>query len=362
MSPRLSAIALAAAALTGCAAPNNYDYNSNPFDEPVASVNERVKPTRQLPPPIAVAPSNPSDIALPRQDGNDAVGAQAFPAAPAQSFEVSAAVTGESAAVQDMIDEANRLGSLGDVQGKASLLEQAGYSGSAKAFYDLARMYLDGSLPTDMSQAFKFITLSHDDGFAEATRVLGMLYLRGQGVPPDESYGRMLLEKASKVSPRAAREYGQLLTNQFPPHLNDAELGIQYLRDAADRGDRDAALSLAKELAKTGDKAGAQLYLKNAATEASETPRSGGLHERAMRGDAEAMFQYAQQVMLRRIKIPDPEFTAYCWFAVAEQLGNSQAATELSLIRGVRSISEKKQPGRLDQCIHDLHYQVNGRN
>lgn len=359
MPPRLSAITLAAAALTGCASPNNYDYNSNPFDEPVAIVKKRVDPNPLLPRTPAVGKVDSSG--MPRQETADTSVAQAFPVAPAQSLEVSPAGAGEAAAVQDMINEANRLGSLGDIQGKASLLEQAGYSGSAKAFYDLARMYLDGSMPTDMSQAFKYITLSHEDGFAEATRVLGMLYLRGQGVAPDQSYGRKLLEQASKVSARAAREYGQLLTNQIQPHLNDTELGIQYLRDAADRGDHDAASSLAKELAKAGDVAGAQFYSNSGATEASEKPHTVSLQDRALRGDAEAMFQYAQQVMLRRIKAPEPEFTAYCWLSVADQLGSPQAAAELSLIRGVRAISEKKQPGRLDQCIRDLHYQVSGR-
>lgn len=74
------------------------------------------------------------------------------------------------------------------------------------------------------------------------------------------------------------------------------------------------------------------------------------------------MFTYAQQVLLRKIPSPNPEFTAYCWLSVAKDMGSSEAANELGLIGGVRSISDKKQPGRLDQCISDLHYQISGSN
>jgi len=359
MSFRQNALAFALAVLTGCASSNNYDHKMNPFDEPAQRSLRTANDQASLNVRHALRGTFPAPV----QQIHEGVetGAIAIPVASDRALEVTPISDGESPHIQEMIDEATRLGTLGDIHGKVALLEQAGYSGSSKAFYDLARMYLDGTLPSDMSQALKFVTLSHEAGYAEATRVLGMLYLRGQGVPADENYGRLLLEQASKDSPRAAREYGQLLTNQFTPHLNEPELGLKYLRDAAERGDRDAALSLAKELSKRGDVDSAQQYRVSATAMQPNEAVGHSLKDRALLGDTSAMFDYAQQVMLRRIKSAEPEFTAYCWLAVADRLGNKQATLELGLIPGIRVMSEKKNPGRLDQCISDLHYQISGR-
>ncbi|MFL1449298.1 tetratricopeptide repeat protein [Pseudomonas tritici] len=281
-----------------------------------------------------------------------------------QRFDVNAGDPTLTPHIQEMLDEANRVGGTGDLRGKADLLSQAGYSGSAKAFYDLARMYLDGSLPKDESLAIKYITLAHDDGYAEATRVLGMLYLRGQGIPADESYGRLLLEKAAKTSPRASREYGQLLANLSSPELNSLDLGIKYLRDALDRGDAAASPLLAKALSRAGRTDEAEIVKLEAPDLPVSQANSGGgsLKERAQRGDSDAMFSYAQQVMLRKIPAKEPEFTAYCWLSVAKEMGSAEAGKELGFIKGVRIISDKKDPGRLDRCIRDLHYQVSGTN
>lgn len=362
MLPRFLPLPLSLAILAGCTATNNYDSAANPFDEPL--------PARTVPAPSQSATPAPVDRGLPAQPRSEsfqqeeavAFGVTDSPLQVGTGSSVDSVVNPHA---QEMIDEANRIGALGDVQGKSELLTQAGYSGSPKAFYDLARMYLDGTLPTDMTQAVKYVTMAHEAGYSEATRVLGMLYIRGQGVMEDMGYGRKLLEQASMTSPRAAREYGQLLTNQFQPHLNDSELGIQYLKDAADRGDRDAALSLSAFLAKTGRTTEAEQIAAQAdalpAPIQQATP-AVGVKERALRGDTSAMFTYAQQVMLRKIPSSEPEFTAYCWLSVAKQLGSREAGNELELISGIRVMSDKKHPGRLDQCIADLHYQVSGTN
>lgn len=364
MLPRFLPLPLAIAILAGCSTPNNYDSTTNPFDEPVRP-NARSAAPAALPLPALtdqnLAPPSPTPSVASSADVVTFAAPESQLAAPIASADDQVV----NPHALEMTDEANRLGSLGDVQGKAELLAQAGYSGSPKGFYDLARMYLDGTLPKDMPLAVKYITMAHDAGFVEATRVLGMLYVRGQGVMPDVSYGRKLLELASKTSPRAAREYGQLLTNQSTPHLDDAELGIQYLRDAANHGDRDAALILSGVLVKAGrseeaHQVDAQAESLPPAPKSVTSPGSG-VKERALRGDTSAMFSYAQQVMLRKIPSSEPEFTAYCWLSVAKEMGSSEAGNELRLIGGVRSISDKKQPGRLDQCISDLHYQISGR-
>lgn len=362
MLPRFVPLPLALAVLAGCTTSNNYDSTANPFDEPLRAVTvPSSAPIMALPEHNEHLPLGRPTVVEPRQSED----AQSFAVsdAPLQVAAGAAIEPVESPHAQEMTEEANRIGALGDVQGKAELLAQAGYSGSPKAFYDLARMYLDGTLPSDMSQAVSYITMAHDAGYSEATRVLGMLYIRGQGVVVDEGYGRKLMEQASKSSPRAAREYGQLLTNQSQPHLNDPELGIHYLQDAANRGDQDAARMLSSALSKAGrpdEAAEVAAQAKALPSSAHPTEADGGVKSRALSGDTSAMFTYAQQVMLRKIPDSSPEFTAYCWLSVAKQFGNHEAANELGLISGVRSLSDKKNPGLLDQCINDLHYQISG--
>lgn len=367
MSPRYLAFALSMVVFAGCSAPNNYD-STNPFDEPS---------TRRITPQATAVSHAPLLVPGPEREVATAMTAVAttanaspgaaipFAVEPGMAIVVGPAESSEPTAAAEMVNEANRLGSLGDSQGKASLLEQAGYSGSPKAFYTLARMYSDGSLPVDVSQVFKYVSLAHQGGYVDATRALGLLYLRGQGTPADEQYGRGLLELASKSSPRAAREYGLLLTNQLAPHLNDPERGIEYIREAASKGDSEAVQALAKVLATTGDASGTNQHSQQYApgdTEPQEATPASSVKDRALHGDPNAMYEYAQQISLRRLRVDEPEFTAYCWLAAAAQLGSKKAADELVFVKGVKSISDRKQPGRLDQCIRDLHYQVSGEN
>jgi TPR repeat protein len=358
-------LSLAFTFLYGCASSSYTDNGANPFDESVRRPQEVYAPRTDADAP---KPSTPV------QHLNAAQSAVTY-AAPATSSAISVPVIearpievgqpspGTSPRVQEMLVEASRLGVLGDLQGKASVLEQAGYSGSAQAFYDLARMYLDGSFPSDIGEAHRYITHSHDAGYPEATRVLGMLYLRGQGVPANEDYGRKLLEKASKDSPRAAREYGMLLTNQAAPHLNNQTLGLEYLRDAAQRGDADASKALSRLQLSSGhsNEAAYSLAVTPAKQQPTETSNeSDRALSQAKSGNTTAMLAFAQKLMLGQVKDPESEFTAYCWLSVAEKIGSVEAAQELYFIRGVRTISERDNPGRMDQCISDLHYEVSG--
>ena len=360
MLPRLPFLPFVVAILAGCTATNNYDSTQNPFDEPAPPVSKVLPHLPTMPSP-SYRSASPKPLEREQERPVDDAAVVVIPAAPDRKIETTQQSEIETPHIQEMLDEANRLGKSGDLEGKAELLSQAGYSGSAKAFYELARMYLDGSLPMDMALSVKYITLAHDAGYSEATRVLGMLYLRGQGVPADEHYGRLLMEQASKHSIRAAREYGQLLLNQSTPALNDPDLGVQYLRDAAGRGDRDAALALSKALESMSrsDKAHEfSVAASGMAPATNQAPAPSSLKERALSGDTSAMLTYAQQVMLRKIPASDPEFTSYCWLSVAEKMGSQEAAKELELINGVRVLSDKQNPGRLDQCISDLHYQI----
>lgn len=121
--------------LGGCAATNNYDNTSNPFDE-----------LEQRPPlssGFAISPASPQGPSTPpiqkpssASSGGEMVGAVAIaiPAGQDRPIETQGGAVQASPHIQDMIAEANRLGNMGDYQGKAELLSQAGYSGSSEAF------------------------------------------------------------------------------------------------------------------------------------------------------------------------------------------------------------------------------------
>lgn len=280
-----------------------------------------------------------------------------------------------------------RLGAAGDGAGKVGMLEQAGHMGSADALYELAKVYQqDTIVAKDLEQSVVYLTRAHGLGNMEAARVLGWLYIMGQGVPKDVEYGKMLLEDASKTSVRAMREYGQILTNLRPPHLNDPARGISYLRDAVARGDSESVPLLATALERQGDHAGAaavrqQVYNQGigvgggagglvtstsqpeqASTPKTPSPQIGSkvemsaetMKQRAFAGDVEAIYNYALNVAIRRYPSLEPEFDSYCWYSTAAKLGHKQAEHELVALQGVRVQYDQKEPGRIDECVAGL--------
>ncbi len=362
-------------ALSACSTAK-HELSGNPFDEIAPKAKPRYT-QRSLPPtdtpsqnPTAVPTERYMEPPRSRQLGTPSpevfIIPQPDPISALTSTNSSASLSKSTPVTDEMVAEAERLGQMGDMSGKAAVLEEAGYNGSAEAFYRLAQMYQDGSLPKSDALMFRFLSLSQDMGHVEAERVLGHLYLLGLGAPYDQAYGRRLLERATQRSIRAAREYGEMLANLRKPHLNDPERAIGYLQSAYDQGDLAAALPLAQTLEFVGRSADALVLRAYAEQLATEEPRRESGHqlsmkERALNGDANAIFDYAQQVLIRKIPDPDPELTAYCWLTVAKELGHEMAARELRYIEGVRLSSERRQPGLLDQCIDDLHYQVTGQ-
>ena len=353
---RLSLIAITVAVISGCASVNNYDTaNSNPFDEPRPAPQQRQ---------VLPKPTNPARFmhsakvaTMSPADAPDVVVTPVQSTAPLEVQSLTQLNGSELTASGEMLDEAARLGRIGDVQGKADVLLQAGNSGSGAALYELAKMYQDGTLPKDEEVMVGYLVQAQNLGHVEATRVLGHLYCLGQSVPLNLEYGKKLLESAARTSTRAAREYGMMLTNQRKPYLNDQLQGIEYLQKATDAGDQDAARSLAAALKEAGRSEDALVALAKAeemepAPAAPRAPQT--LSARAHSGDVNSVFSYAQQLLLRKIPTPEPEFNAYCWFAVAKEMGHPDAAREMGAISGVRLISDKQNPGRLDRCIADL--------
>lgn len=378
------AAALAAAVSTGCTSQS--PSTGNPFDERIAAP-ETAHSRSQY--PLQQPSVQPTQVATPAQAHQSihavepvavypapATVTQASPpliAAPASTPEFSAPTSPLDSAQMAMA-EARRIGAAGDQAGMLELMEQSAYMGNYEALYELARIYQNGvGVPKDMARSIAYLTTADGFGHAESSRVLAWNYLLGNGVPQDRGYAVSLFEKASAGSLRAQREYGLLLTNQLAPGLSDPARGLEVLERAMNAGDAESAYRLGTYLADSGKvvegEAAKSAALKmgfvipNSAPKSSAPTQLGArseinaeaLKQKALAGDTESIFKYANGLLLGKYPSIEPDFDAYCWFSVASDRGHQQARMELGAIQGVRVAEEKKAPGRLDACIADLH-------
>lgn len=367
MFVRISVLSLAVLAISGCATGGRDGRaNDNPFNEAGSdkATSLPIERTANQPPlaekkGLQSLDSVEGVVVLVPEPDRPAINAQGVGYQNDRSY------------LTDMIEEANRLGAMGDRAGKVQLLVQAGNSGSGQAFYEVARMHQNGQLPKDETAMVGYLVRAQNLDHAESTRVLGHLYLQGNGVEQDTAYGRMLLEVAAGKSSRAAKEYGLLLTNQRQPFLNDLELGIIYLQTAVQAGDADSSRWLNTALQRAGrgvpepviqQATESNMATQSAASVSHPTASKATLKERALQGDMNSVFQYGQQLLIGRVPSADPTYSAYCWLSVAEKMGHPDAAREIRFISGARTISDKKSPGKLDKCISDLHYTVTGHD
>lgn len=383
ISSRLPLCLLAAAITAGCAGTNT-QYQGNPFDEPVIGTSN---PQHVQPPQVSELPLSqpPAGTTHPSTRLNENVApevveadVQVYAAGSAPYSVISTpAIDSHEAAQQvaagpgeEVLAEARRVGASGDVSSQIELLEQAGYLGSGQAFYELARVYLNGvGVKKDPVAGVGYLNKAVGLEHVESLRVLGWLYLLGTGVPQDTPYGEQLLTKAAESSVRAQREYGQALTNQRAPHLNQMERGLDMLKLAADAGDAEASKSYEKAFspgASTPMVANKPDVPELAAALPSGTVRQsvrdGGeeLKTRGLSGDPDAIYQYALNVSLGKIPASDPQFTAYCWYAVSAALGYKPASEEIRSLAGVKTIADRKTPGRMESCIADLNHTISG--
>lgn len=368
--------------------------SGNPFDEPLAApevvhaaprqASAPVPATTQaLPSPVSLALETPdqpveSDVQVyavdeapystvaipaPSEDSSGPLPAGQIQTAPASSQAI------------EVLQEARRVGQTGDIAGQLSLLEQAGYMGNPDAFYELAKIYLTGiGVEKAPDAAVGYLNSAMNLGHSEATRVLGWLYVMGSGVGKDVVYGEVLLAKSAETSVRAKREFGMALTNQRIPHLNDMERGLEYLKEASEAGDTEAAKAF--EAAFTANPASAPepasiSALSEGAVTAKrpdearprQTIRDGGgeLEQLGRAGDTSAIYQYALNLSLGRIRTQgDPQFKAYCWYSVAAARGYKPAGEEVRSLGGVRILADRNSPGKMDACIAELNAAIDG--
>jgi TPR repeat protein len=361
--------------LSGC---SSVDYQAppapvNPFDETIirkpASTRKPVNPVIvSAPPSVAVLPEQEEDVAIPIPVPS---GAPIITTRPEQgdgstpSFVIEGR-SGPRTDADDVFDEGMRVGQTGDTMSKIGLLEQAGAMGNGDALYELAKMYQRGiGVATDMPESIAYLNRAQRLGHVESTRVLGTLYLTGQGLPKDVEYGKTLLDQAAETSTRAMREYGQYLGNLRQPYLNDPSKAAVLLKRAAVQGDGESAKLLETLLARQGDVAGADaariaqpdpaksIAQASLASDADETTAEE-VKARALSGDLDAAYQYGLNIQLRKFPSVDPEFDSYCWYGAAASLGLAKAKAELGPIAGAKTIADRKAPGRLDNCIAGL--------
>lgn len=374
---RLPLCLLAAAITAGCAGTDK-QYQGNPFDEPVAysrpqQIPQAVTQVRELPvvEPAIQPPHNITPEVVESDVQVFAAGSAPYSSISTPSLDPAPASTDIATGPADeILAEARKVGAAGDTTSQIGLLEQAGFQGSGQAFYELARVYLNGDgVKKDPETAVGYLNKAAGMEHVESIRVLGWLYLLGTGVPKDAAYGEQLLAKAAESSVRAQREFGQALTNQRLPHLNQMERGLEMLKQAADAGDAEASKAYAKAFSpgsnttnSAGPVANEQGPTSVAPTSSRQSLRDGGeeLKQRGLAGDAEALYQYALNVSLGKIPAADPQFTAYCWYSVSSAMGYKPAAEEVRSLAGVKTIADKQSPGRMESCIGDLNRTISG--
>jgi TPR repeat protein len=133
-------------------------------------------------------------------------------------------------------------------------LYRAAEKGSGDAHYELARELtagknIDRNLPAAITHLNDAAALNH----AEATRVLGLMHIRGDSMEVDTEKGLQLLEKAAKYSVRAERELGGLYKGKAYPELKDDEKAIKHLKSAYSKGDVESAYLLGHTYFESGN-------------------------------------------------------------------------------------------------------------
>jgi TPR repeat protein len=270
-----------------------------------------------------------------------------------------------------LLQDAYRAEERKDMESALPLYEESARKGSAKAHYELARLYAQGAdgVVKDLAVANRHLIEASSMGNDEATRVLAWQYLRGAGVEKNQVKAVELFDQAAKTSLRAQREAGMLYVNAYPQYaLNDSKKGLSYLHTATQAGDAESAFYLYKTVTQMGaptDESDAALVMAvqkgypKALFLAGSVAMKQGKYEQAsqiylkaaMNDDAASMYEYANNVLLKKFKSNERELEACTWFAIAASKNNEASINELVAQAGLRRMLEKKQPGRLDNMI-----------
>lgn len=130
-------------------------------------------------------------------------------------------------------------------QGRA-WLEQAASKGEPTASYNLALILLSSNAEADLRRAADLLQIAARNEISDAQHALGVLYLRGRGVPRDTAAAaRWFLKAAENGNTSGEVEYAILLFNGEGV-APDEKLAARYFRRAAGRGNAIAQNRLAR--------------------------------------------------------------------------------------------------------------------
>lgn len=165
----------------------------------------------------------------------------------------------EMAAAQDHTGAMFRIGML-NLTGRAGAkdpakarkwLSKAASAGHMKANNELGLIYYQGNgvLP-DPVLAARHIRKAADAGLAQAQYNLGLLYVSGDGVEKNLTTASIWFQKAAVQGlPEAAFDYGLMVYGGDAGLRKDYEIGAQWLLVAANAGNPNAQLFIARILA-----------------------------------------------------------------------------------------------------------------
>jgi uncharacterized protein len=254
------------------------------------------------------------------------------------------------------------------------LVQHAADAGSSEGLHRLALVYAQGEAgqPRNEQRAVELFTKAAELGHRRAQTNLGLLYLRGQGVPRDLVQARAWLEKAAAGDdPYALYALGRAMEESAPPAMADATRAVDLFRRAAEKGHPLAAvrygLALAEGVGVKKDPAAGHRWLvqarENGVPEAAlalgdiavrmPAQRDKAANEKALKlalswyevaangGVPSAQFKLAN-AYLGGIGVPRDAAQAQQWYSRAAQQGldDAQQALGVMLVNGMAGATD----------------------
>jgi hypothetical protein len=190
--------------------------------------------------------------------------------------------------------------------------------GSAKAQYELGRMYYSGKgAPQDDTRAMIWFRKAADQGYAKAQFCVGDLYFRGKGVPQNSAEAVNWTRKAADQGyARAESGLAYMYSNGagVPQSYTDA---INWYRKAANQGDIGSQKALG------------YMYLHGQGASQDYAESARWIQKAADQGDAEAEASLAY-IYAKGEGVPQNRTEAIRWYRKAAAQGNEYASVALS--------------------------------
>lgn len=242
----------------------------------------------------------------------------------------------------------------GNVGAQVDALEKAEVIGSAKAAEQLGKIYIQGKgVPADREKSFQHYSEAAKLGSVDAKITAAWFNMYAVGTVKNEKAGFDLMKDAAKTDKRAKREMGLMYGNLRLPFMNNDSKGADYLSEAAEEGDADAAYYLSVLSTRMNKTEIAEKSLKNAAQmgqpkaqlqlgrEALVAGKAKIAQEEFLKSaksnDSEAMFELGKGLNDGKFKVSSttkgitPVMESYAWL-LGSSFQKHRQATELLMV------------------------------